>query len=238
MAAPAITALLGAHAAASSWTPASVSPIAWYDASETPVESGGFVSQINDLSGNGNHAVQASGGNQPTWGTDTVNGLDVLTMGNNKLLTATLGASQSQPFTLYLVVQLTNFRNYGMLFGNAVQSTAAAGIITRNTPAYGFRADGSTAFSSTASVSTGVTYAIVARFNTTSSSIIVDGTTDSGVDIGTNILDTRLDIGSTNGGQNDSMDGYWCEGFAENGVGSGANATSFVSYASAKWGAV
>lgn len=238
MASPALTALLGAHAAASSWDPLAMSNlVAGYDASDTAsiTESGGAVSAIADNTGNGNNAVQSNASYKPTTGANTVNGLNVLTMGNNKLLTATLGSSVSQPFTLYLVVYLTNFRNYGMLFGNAVQNTSGAGITTRNFPAFGFRAQSQV--QSSASVSTGVAYSIVAEFNGSSSAITVAGVTDSSVDVSTNAIGTELDLGSLNGGQNDSMDGYWCEGYLRTGVGYSSDITGFAGYATSKWGA-
>lgn len=82
MAAPAITALLGAHAAASgAWTPASLSGlVAWYDASNSGSihDTSGSVDQWDDLSGNGNHQT-ASGTARPTTGASTINSLNVLT---------------------------------------------------------------------------------------------------------------------------------------------------------------
>lgn len=53
----------------------------WYDASDTASISqvGGLVSQLNDKSGNGLHAVQPTGSLQMTTGAATVNGRNVLT---------------------------------------------------------------------------------------------------------------------------------------------------------------
>lgn len=54
---------------------------AWFiDAGDTTTitETGGAVSQINDLGANGNHATQGTGSAQPTTGTRSHNGLNVL----------------------------------------------------------------------------------------------------------------------------------------------------------------
>jgi hypothetical protein len=62
------------------WQPAEITTEAWYDASDasTITEAGGAVSQIDDKSGNGVHAVQANGGDQPLIVTGAMNGLDAL----------------------------------------------------------------------------------------------------------------------------------------------------------------
>jgi hypothetical protein len=64
-----------------SWTPLSVAGcVGWWDASnlDSITESAGAVSQIDDLSGNGNHAEHDTAANQPTTGTRTVNSRNVL----------------------------------------------------------------------------------------------------------------------------------------------------------------
>ena len=57
-----------------------LSPALWLDAADlsTITESGGAVSQWDDKSGNGYHAVQATGSEQPVTGTRTLNGRNVL----------------------------------------------------------------------------------------------------------------------------------------------------------------
>lgn len=55
--------------AAPAWTPASITTLAWYDASDatTITETDGAVSQWDDKSGNARHVSQGTGANQPTW---------------------------------------------------------------------------------------------------------------------------------------------------------------------------
>lgn len=70
-------ALLGA---ASGFSPLSLSPALWLDASDaaTITSSGGLVSSWADKSGNGRNLVQAVSTAQPTTGTRTLNGRNVL----------------------------------------------------------------------------------------------------------------------------------------------------------------
>lgn len=51
------------------WTPAQLSPFAWYDAELSPktIPSGNEVGQWNDISGNGRHATQGASANRPTY---------------------------------------------------------------------------------------------------------------------------------------------------------------------------
>lgn len=62
------------------WTPNHLSPMAWYDASNTATitSSGGAASQWDDLGPRKLHLTQATGANQPATGSRTVNGLNVL----------------------------------------------------------------------------------------------------------------------------------------------------------------
>jgi hypothetical protein len=61
------------------WTPHHVEKLGWYDPSDisTITDTAGAVSQIDDKSGT-EHLVQAVGSKQPTTGTRTINGLNVL----------------------------------------------------------------------------------------------------------------------------------------------------------------
>lgn len=95
-------------AIAKTWTPASITTAAWYDASDesTITESGGSVSQLDDKSGNGNHVSQGTGANQPTTGTRTVNGLNVLDFTTNKMLYTTASVLSGDPNLIMATVIL------------------------------------------------------------------------------------------------------------------------------------
>jgi hypothetical protein len=62
------------------FSPLDLSPDLWLDAADTATitESSGAVSQWNDKSGNGRNFTQSTGAAQPTTGTRTQNGLNVL----------------------------------------------------------------------------------------------------------------------------------------------------------------
>jgi hypothetical protein len=79
----------------------------WLDASDTGTiaETLGAVSQWDDKSGNSNHAVQSTAGNQPTTGAATQNGLNVLTVdGNDKMDITTLSVTGSQNRSLLCIM--------------------------------------------------------------------------------------------------------------------------------------
>lgn len=67
------------------FTPRSINGLTlWLDASDlSTITIATGVSQWSDKSGQGRHAVQATGGNQPTSGANTINGRNVIKFGNN-----------------------------------------------------------------------------------------------------------------------------------------------------------
>jgi len=72
------------------FSPLDLSPVLWLDASDTSTitESGGAVSQWDDKSGNGNDVTQATASAQPTTGSTTINGLNVLALDGADFMTS------------------------------------------------------------------------------------------------------------------------------------------------------
>lgn len=72
--------IVGYSRASSAFSPLSLSPTLWLDASNAGsiTSSGGAVSQWSDLSGNNNHCTQSTAGAKPTTGATTQNGLNVI----------------------------------------------------------------------------------------------------------------------------------------------------------------
>ena len=70
------------------FTPASLSPLMWNDASDasTITEVAGKVSQWDDLSGNNNHVTQINGATQPSTGTALTRLRPPLVAHNNSFL--------------------------------------------------------------------------------------------------------------------------------------------------------
>lgn len=97
---------------ASPFTPARIPDLtSWLDAADTDTitQSGGLVSQIDDKSGNGNHAVQSTTAQQPTTGATTVNGLNVLDSDGADQLDVTNAAGidpGTDDFTIFMSLSL------------------------------------------------------------------------------------------------------------------------------------
>ena len=107
------------------FSPSDIADLAlWLDASDetTITESGGSVSQWSDKSGNGNHATQGTGANQPTTG-GTLNGKNALTfVGTDpNFFSLTSDISRSNGYTVFFVGENTNTAN-GTIIGGGVDS--------------------------------------------------------------------------------------------------------------------
>ena len=88
--------------------PLQVGATAWFDASDpyTIIETSGSVSEWRDKSGNGYDLTQGTGTAQPTTGTRTLNGLNVLDFdGSSDYLQGAFGGTLSQPNTIFAVFQ-------------------------------------------------------------------------------------------------------------------------------------
>jgi hypothetical protein len=95
----------------SGFSPLDLSPALWLDAADTSTitASGGSVSQWNDKSGNGRNVTQATGLNQPTTGSATQNGLNVLSFdGSNDSLVSAAFTVPNSGFSAYAVVSATS----------------------------------------------------------------------------------------------------------------------------------
>lgn len=81
--------------------PTSTSPVVWLksdtgvysDAGSTACTNGDTVYQWNDQSGNGNHAVQTTSGDRPTYNTNKVNGLPSISFNSKHLLQPYVGTT-------------------------------------------------------------------------------------------------------------------------------------------------
>lgn len=113
------------------FTPATIANLAlWFDAADTATIThvAGAVSQWNDKSGNARHATQATGANQPTTGTRTVNGRNVLDFdGTNDYLVTAAFTALTQPLTIFLVMKLDQ-----TAATRGVGQTHVDGIVTTN----------------------------------------------------------------------------------------------------------
>lgn len=124
--------------------------VAWYDASDaaTITSSGGAVSQLSDKSGIGNHLTQGTGAKQPTTGTRTQNGRNVIDFDGGDAIAVTT-ASYTQPNTIYVVLKM-DVASTGQVFDGGTQRNAIYidksaphqwSIYAQNTVASGTNAD-------------------------------------------------------------------------------------------------
>ena len=102
-----------------SWTPSSLSPSAWYDASQASDMTlvSGAVSQWNDRSGNDRHLTQGTAGNRPAYASATLNSLNLVTFdGTSDFLS---GSALSDYITDTAHMVLAVFRQRGAVVGTA-----------------------------------------------------------------------------------------------------------------------
>ena len=112
------------------WTPASISTVAWYDASDTSTitESSGSVSQWDDKSGNDHHLEQLTASNQPSTGTGTIDGLNAIEFQDQLLgspFAQYLNAVTNLPQFDYVAIVLN--RTFGLTFSQVVGSETLGG---------------------------------------------------------------------------------------------------------------
>jgi len=181
------------------FNPNTLSPLGWYDASDTAsiTSSGGVVSQFNDKSGNSRHLTQGTSANRPITGTRTINGRNTLDFDgvNDNLQSGTF--TQAQPITAFVVVQsdVTNPSNSQAL-GNDVPNNTPTLWISNGGWAYfaGSVAASGTAVNTNAHILEGV-------FSGASSGLWLDGTFILGTNPGTNGYSTARILMGSDGNQ-------------------------------------
>lgn len=219
------------YSRASSFSPLSLSPSLWLDASDaaTITSAGGLVSQWNDKSGNAKHAT-ATGTAKPTTGVTTQNGLNVLDFeGTNNIMAS--AASASQPWTAFVVAKSnatpleyrsafsgTGVRMYALDKDNSYKRYIFAGSIV-----YG------------ATVSYTSWSVVAAKINSSSSAVYLNGSSDGTGNAGANALaDCRV------GGVPENTQNRWKGSIAEivlyPSALSDANRNAVEAYLRNKWG--
>lgn len=116
--------LLNPYAQAAAFSPADIgSMVAWYRSDQGITQSGGTVSQWNDLSGNARHVVQASSPNQPAYGAtsgaNSLPGITFASASSTKLAVTFTGIAQ--PLHLFTIVKFNAYNaNGGIVTGSAI----------------------------------------------------------------------------------------------------------------------
>lgn len=218
-------------AAGLGFSPLSLSPILWLDASDaaTITSSGGLVSQWSDKSTGAKHAT-ATGTARPTTGATTQNGLNVLDFeGTNNIMSSAVTASQ--PWTAFVVAKSnatpleyraafagTSVRMYALDKDNAYKRYVFAGLIF-----YG------------ATISYTSWSVVAVKINTTSSVIYLNGASDGTGNSGSGSLaDCRI------GGVPENSQNRWKGSIAEiilyGSAMSDTDRQAVEAYLKAKWG--
>lgn len=163
----------------SSWfnfSPLSLQPAIWLDASDaaTITSSSGAVSQWNDKSGNGRHVSQATSTAQPTTGTNTQNGLNVITFDGGDWL-KTASDTTNAVATVFGVGNHTSTALGGRFFcgrtGLTFQTTLYPYVTVQSAGLYA----GLDRFGPTNSVAANKYYFATWRLNGASSQVFVNG---------------------------------------------------------------
>lgn len=212
----------------------------WFDASNAAsrtIATG--VSQLNDLSGNARHAVQATGANQPTVATASQNGLDGLLFDSTDQLIApdhavtfihafVVAKNISQTSNRHLLRKGYAAGGYTIRFSTVTN----AQFVCRNQA-------GTTSSTLNLTVPT-TTCLLEASWDGTTMSFSVNGGTPvTQAFSGTSIFDNSegVGVGSTSfPGTAESINSNWYEGFAYDSVKNSTIAENARSYLTTKWG--
>ncbi|MDC1167903.1 hypothetical protein OAT36_03215, partial [Flavobacteriaceae bacterium] len=102
----------------------SIDAALWLDANDpssiTNDSNNGLVSQWNDKSGNNNHLTQGTDANQPTTGTRTQNGLNVLDFDGGDFFSKVFAVAQ--PYTVFAIAKWDDPTASRSIFGNSDNS--------------------------------------------------------------------------------------------------------------------
>jgi len=204
--------------ASSYWTPSSMPTIFWYDAADTATitATGSQVTQMLDKSGNNwTVAPLSSGKIGPDTGTRTLNGLNVLewtktTTSTNQILENNT-FTQAQPFFIAIILRLDSdaLSDQDFLFSGTETSNPRIAVRRTTSDSFQILTNAGSVGTPTGSVTEGNNYLALFYFNSTSSTIRING---SFVNIGSiaNNSFTSLNIGG-NFGEDQSLNGFIAE---------------------------
>ena len=240
-------------------TPASPIPTAnlyrWYDASNAAsiTSSGGLVSQWNDISGNAGHLTQGTSAQQPTTGTTTQNGKNVLVCSLSQM-TNTISIT-SNALTVFSVFRKSSGGN-----GNNTYTRWASFWNSANTSTSDYGdTNGIMAYAATTSLGSGSpsvglyrnnanitglaysygSYASAVRLNGTSGKVWYNSNTATGTTSGTALNSNRFTAFGSNTQSPVNGDGFLNGWVAEiiiyNAALSDGDCDSVLSYLKTKW---
>lgn len=224
------------------WTPNLLAnKLAWLDAQSLGLANAAAVASWTDLSGNGNHFVQATSGARPVMNTTKINGHPaVVADGTDDILGVTLASAlASQAFTIYLVggTDLAdNTSGSDFLFSGKDGSGVATKLELYRTTTEQYAISRGTALTSSASAWTTGHKLMKIVFNGGSSSLTVGGVSQT---TGTTALAGTSVAALSVFGRADNLNffpGYLGEVIIVLGTVSGGDDTSITNYLTTRWG--
>jgi len=221
--------------AAGSFTPPdNANLVVWYDPSDlgSITQSSGAVEQINDKSGNENHATQTTGSLKPTTGTRTINSLNVLDFDNRTEeltmppATLPLGNGSSTAIVVGNFDAITNASNYYLFRGFSGSGGARYFIGSGSSNRFG-RAGSASSISQAGD--TGVDHIYMLRRSGSNVQFWIDGTSVGTIGSSSDTLISEMILGK-------SMDGMIGEVIFLGNAATSAELNEFGNYLEAKWG--
>jgi hypothetical protein len=211
---------------------------AWYDASDATsiTLSAGAVSQWNDKSGNGYNLTQSTSARQPSTGTRTLNGRNVLAFnGTSDYLVRNSTPVLTQPNTVFVVAASDTVNAQQVVFDDGGSSGQSGGAVyISNDNKFHIYALGSVEVGNTNANTNPHCFSAV--FNGTSSTLFVDGTqSGSSGDAGSQSM-TGFSVGDFQDGFGWYWGGVVAEVVVYHSLLSDAQRQSVESYLRAKWG--
>lgn len=103
----------------------------WFDANDISTitkDGSDLVSQIDDKSGNGNHAVQATETEQPIWTANILNGMSILRYDGTDDLLQVASVSLKMDTTLFFAGQFTNASADNIFIEHGANAGAVSGF--------------------------------------------------------------------------------------------------------------
>lgn len=212
----------------------------WLDASDasTIVASGGSVSQWGDKSGSNNHATQATTANQPTTGTRTLAGKNVIDfIGSNQFisLASALLSLPTGPFTMIVVMASDSNSNTRRITNASLAGTTAVSLRLQ-TGNYAYQSRSSLGLTTTAITRNTSPHVIGFRRNGTAITGFYDGVLGAAGSNSQNVTPDAWGIGRDPVATADSFDGVIAEVLIYSKALGDAELNQVGSYLKAKWG--
>ena len=205
----------------------------WLDAADLTslTVSGGAVSQWNDKSGNANNATQSTSGNQPTSGSITQNGLNVLNLTSKTMTYPTISLTTMTVFCVYRQLDFTSYRQplsvgaFAFFYANGgtvgIGRLGVTDEVLANYSTYGLTSSVYTIYGGTVSIS-----------GSTTTNMYFNGTNVASNTVNSSGGVVRYEIGRSEL----TNSGYIAEVLLYNSVLSQTNRQTVESYLAQKWG--